>query len=360
MRVWIDFSNSPHVRLFEPVVRAFRAKGWDVVLSARDHAQTLALASERWDDLAVVGGSSPSGRAAKGRAVLVRSRDLARFARSARPDVALSHGSYAQIVAARSLGIPAVTMMDYEHQPANHLSFRLATRVIVPDAFPAASLRSQGARAEKVVRYSGFKEELYLADFAPDPAVLSELGIDRDRLLAVFRPAPAGALYHRSANERFDHILEEAARREDVQVVLLPRWDAQADVYGALPSVRIPARAVDACSLMAAADLVIGAGGTMSREAALLGTPVYTVFSGKPAAVDSELIRLGLLHDLRATDAPPPLLRKRSASRRSVVAEHAAATIATVRDVVAELAAGTPRRRFPRLRPEQHRPEPLA
>jgi predicted glycosyltransferase len=229
-------------------------------------------------------------------------------------------------------------MMDYEHQPANHVSFRLASRVIVPEVFPESSLRTQGARSAKITRYKGFKEELYLAGFEPDTKVLDELSLDRERLLAVFRPPPAGALYHRSINERFDDLLGETAHRKDVQVVLLPRSHEQADLYRRVRRVVIPDRVIDTCSLMALADVVIGAGGTMNREAALLGTPTYTVFAGKLAAVDAELIRLGLLHDLRPIDAQLTLARRRVARRRAT-AERAASIVAVVAEVVEGLAA---------------------
>ena len=360
-RVWIDLSNSPHVRFFEPLVRSFREMDLDVVLTARDHAQTLALARDRWGDVVAVGGRSPSGRSAKGRAILQRALDLTQFVRSARPDVALSHGSYAQIVAARASGVPAATMMDYEHQPANHLSFRLAARVIVPEAFPDVSLRRQGARVAKVVRYPGFKEELYLAEFEPNTSVMEELGLDRNCVLAVFRPPPAGALYHRSVNERFEDVLDEAIQREDVQVVLLPRSGEQSDKYHAIPGVRIPSGAIDACSLMALADLVIGAGGTMNREAALLGTPTYTVFSGELAAVDAELIRLGLLHDLRDPGSRPRLVRRPAATRRTAAAEHAAGIVAVVSDAVASLGSSqTASWRPSYLRPKRRRGDALS
>jgi len=310
MRIWIDLSNSPHVPLFEPVVEHFRRRGDEVLLTARDHAQTAELALRAWPETELIGGRSPAGRAAKGRAIAGRAAALRRFARERRPDVALSHGSYAQVLAARRAGVPCATMMDYEHQPANHLSFRFAHRVVVPEAFPEPALRRFGAPARKVLRYRGFKEELYLAGFRPDPSVLDELELDRARVLAVFRPPPTGALYHREDNERFDELLERALRQGDVEVVLLPRGQEQASRYGGLAGVRVPARAVDGRSLLALADLLIGAGGTMNRESALLGTPTYTVFRGVLAAVDAELIRQGRLRDLRQAGVEPELTRK--------------------------------------------------
>jgi predicted glycosyltransferase len=301
MRVWIDLANSPHVQVAEPIIRHLRRQGHNVWLTARPHAQTVELAHPRWPDLLVVGDSSPSGIMSKGLAITKRAEALRRLAAQERPEVALSHGSYAQIVAARAAGVPAVTMMDYDHQPANHLSFRLAWRVVVPQFFPERALRRFGAPRRKVVRFPGFKEELYLDGFKPDETVLDKLELDRADVLAVFRPPPEGALYHRAGNERFDEILRAAASSQDVSVVLLPRTREQGDRYRALSaSIRIPEHAIDACSVLALADLTVGAGGTMTRESAILGTPTYTVFAGRLAAVDAELIRSGRLVDLRA------------------------------------------------------------
>jgi predicted glycosyltransferase len=313
-KVWIDLANSPHVPLFEPVVERLEREGWSVCLTARRHAQTVELAEARWPAIRVVGGESPGGRAAKARVLAQRVAALRRFARSERPDVALSHGSYAQILAARTASIPTVTMMDYEHQPANHLSFRLADRIIVPAVFPEAALRRFGAAAAKTRRYDGFKEEIYLAGFRPDASVIEVLGLDRSRIIVVMRPAPRGALYHRGGNDWFDGLVETARQRPDVQVVILPRSRDQVERYGSLAGVIVPLRAVDGRSLLALADLVIGAGGTMSRESALLGTPTYTVFAGRLAAVDAALIERGLLHDLRGVQQAPPLVKKQNGS----------------------------------------------
>jgi predicted glycosyltransferase len=308
MKVWIDLANSPHVPLFVPIVRALEERGDDVVLTARDHAQTVPLAVESWPRVVVIGGESPAGRVRKAATIISRSTSLWRFARRIRPDVALSHGSYAQIIAARLARVPPVTMMDYEHQPANHLSFRLARRVIVPATFPDASLRRFGASPQRTVRYEGFKEELYLADVAPDRSILISLGLDPDRVTAVMRPPPEGALYHGQGNPRFDAVLEHVLSQAG-QVVLLPRTAEQALRYRR-SGVVVPERPLDGSALLSTVDLTIGAGGTMTRESALLGTPTYTVFLGELAAQDAELIRLGRIVDLRAEGALPVVERR--------------------------------------------------
>jgi len=314
MRVWIDLANSPHVPLFVPVVRALQERGDEVVLTARDHAQTIPLAAQLWPDVVVIGGESPARRVRKAGSILSRSAGLWRFAARSRPDVALSHGSYAQIVAARIGRVPTVTMMDYEHQPANHLSFRLARRVVVPTIFPATSLRRFGASPKKTVRYEGFKEELYLAGVAPDPSILVSLGLDPEGVTAVMRPPPEGALYHGRGNPRFDAVFEYVLAQGG-QVILLPRDGAQAMRYRR-PGVVHPDQPVDGRTLLATADLTIGAGGTMTRESALLGTPTYTVFLGELAAVDAELIRLGRIVDLRSERTLPAVERRSKSAER--------------------------------------------
>src|SRR5438270_7028656 len=147
MRIWIDLSNSPHALLFEPVVDALRHGGHQVLLTARDNAQTVELARERWPAVEIIGGESPASRIGKGRMIVGRVASLARWARSARPDVAFSHNSYAQILAARTRRTPVVTAMDFEHQPANQLGFRLADLILLPEALRAVDVAQQGARA---------------------------------------------------------------------------------------------------------------------------------------------------------------------------------------------------------------------
>ena len=310
MRVWIDIANSPHAGLFDPVVKHMHDAGWDVLLTARDHAQTAELARDRWPDVSVIGGESPANRFAKAASAVTRSAGLRRLARRFDPDVALSHGSYAQILAARTLRIPAVTMMDYEYQPANHVSFRLARWVIVPDVFPEAQLRHYGVRARNVLRYRGFKEDLYLPGFVPALDVLTRLGIDDAHIVVVLRPPPSGALYHPSGNAKFDRIVDWCAVRQDVEAIVLPRSATQRERYAGRSGLIVPAHAVDGLSLLALADALVGAGGTMNREAALLGTATYTMFAGRLAAVDSELVKLGLMTDLRS-NSTLPVLRKR-------------------------------------------------
>jgi predicted glycosyltransferase len=306
VRVWIDLTNSPHVVFFRPLVALLHRRGHDVTLTAREFAQTLELLEDSGLDHTVVG--PPHGgasRVAKALAMGGRLRALRRFARARRFDVALSHASHELPLAARSLGIRSAYAFDYEFALVQHrLGCRAATRVVVPEAIPQERLDRLGARAGKVRRYPGLKEEYALHGFEPDERVLERLGIDRARVLAVVRTPPEVSLYHLHGSPLFAAVLERLGGDGSVQAVVLPRTPEQraAIVGRRLPSLVVPERAVDALSLVAYADLVVSAGGTMNREAVALGTPVYTTFSGRQGAVDEGLIAEGRLRPLRAAD----------------------------------------------------------
>ena len=193
-------------------------------------------------------------------------------------------------------------MFDYEWATVQHnVNCRLARAVVVPDAIPVARLERYGAKG-KVRAYEGLKEEYYLADFEPDPEVLGELGLDRSRPIVVVRTPPEVSLYHRFENDLFAGVLErlrEAAATDGVQPVVLPRVDSQREELAGVRGFVVPEHAIDAQSLIAYADLVISAGGTMNREAVALGTPVYTTFEGRLGAVDERLIEAGRMRKLQ-------------------------------------------------------------
>jgi uncharacterized protein len=342
MRVWIDLSNSPHPLLFGPVARRLEDLGNDVVVSARDNAQTLELARERWPEVVTVGGSSPPGRRAKLAAMGRRVRELRDFALERRPDVALSHNSYGQIIAARLAGVPAVTAMDFEHQPANHIAFRLAKTILLPAALRDESMRRQGAAAHKTRFYPGLKEEVYLSDFKPDPDVLRRLRIDPGTFVVVARPAPDQALYHQFGNPLFLEAVRALASEPKVRCVVLPRHAEQrrAALELDLPRCIVPETAVDSRSLMQASDLMIGAGGTMTREAALMGVRTFTLFAGRQPAVDRWLEARGLLRRLeRVEDLFPLQPRPERLQAMDAMREQGDRLVGTVTAAVLEAAA---------------------
>jgi uncharacterized protein len=305
LRVWVDLTNSPHVLIFAPLVERMRRRGWDVSVTARAYAQTLELLELHAIEHTVIGHHGGMSRAGKARAAAGRVAAMARFGRRGRFDAGLAHGSTDLPMACRMLRIPNTTMFDYEYARLQHsLNCRLAQRTLIPDAIPPERVAGYGARGRRLVRYPGLKEEYYLADFQPDPQVPRSLGLDGSRIGLVLRPPADAALYHRFANPLFDDLLADVGRREDVAAVVLPRTPDQAQrIRGlALPSVVVPEHAVDGHSLVAGADLVVSAGGTMNREAVVLGTPVYTTFAGRMGGVDERLVAEGRLRPLESPD----------------------------------------------------------
>jgi predicted glycosyltransferase len=302
VRVWVDLTNSPHVLVFRPLIALLRERGAEVEVTARAYAQTLQLLELHAIDAEPIGQHGGRSALGKARTELARLGQLRRWARTRRFDLALAHGSHDLTMTARSLGIPSATTFDYEFAWLQHqLGCRAAVRVVVPEAIPAERLARYGVKPPKLRRYPGLKEEYYLADFEPDASVPGQLGIDPARRLVVVRTPPEVSLYHRHGNPLFLQMLERLGRDDRVHAVILPRTEEQRrriDSLG-LPSLLVPERAVDAQSLIAAADVVVSAGGTMNREAVALGVPVFTTFSGRLGAVDEQLIRDGRLAQLR-------------------------------------------------------------
>jgi uncharacterized protein len=307
MKVWIDMTNSPHVPFFRPVIRLLGDRGHEVRVSARDFAQTLELLDSAGIPHDVVGPPhGGAGRAGKIRAMGSRLRALRAWAGPHEFDLAVSHASHELPLAARSLGVPSSYAFDYEFARSQHtLGSRAATRVVVPDAIPQERLDRLGAKAEKVRRFPGLKEEYYLSGFTADTSVLDALGLDPARVLAVVRTPPEVSLYHRHGNPLFTGVLQRLGNDPAVHAVVLPRTPAQRDAIreATLPSIVVPEHAIDAQSLIACADLVVSAGGTMNREAVALGTPVWTTFAGRLGAVDEGLIATGRLAELTDADA---------------------------------------------------------
>src|SRR4051794_28843538 len=278
-----------------PLIEIMRADGHEVEVTARDFAQTLELLERFGMEHTAIGRHRGERLAAKATGLGSRSAGLVRWARGRGFDLAMGHGSNDVRVAAALLRIPSATAFDYEYATVQHnVNCRLARAVVVPDAIPPERLYRFGARG-KLRPYAGLKEEYYLADFEPSTGALDELGIDTSVPLVVVRTPPEVSLYHRFANDLFTAVL---ARLSGTQTVVLPRTPEQRAELERAGGFIVPERAIDAQSLVAYADVVISAGGTMNREAVALGTPVYTTFEGRLGAVDEKLLGEGRLRKL--------------------------------------------------------------
>jgi uncharacterized protein len=302
VRVWIDMTNVAHPIVLRPLVDLLEREGHEVEITARPLSHTLELLDAWGHPYVPIGRYGGASKAGKARAAVDRIARLARFARGRRFDYALAHASVDLPPVCRILGIPNTTMFDYEWATLqHHVICRLATRVLVPEAIPPERLRRYGAKPPKLVRFPGLKEEYYLADFEPDRSVLEKLGVPVGEPVCVVRTPPSYALYlGGSENELLPPLLRRLERQGCWTVVLTRTAEQRA----ALNSLRLertiaPEHAQDGRSLVALADALVSAGGTMNREAAVLGTPVWSIFEGPLGGVDELLVREGRMRILR-------------------------------------------------------------
>ena len=315
MKVWVDFANSPHVIFFRPIIDELRVRGHEVLITSRDFAETIKLANKYFPGHTPIGSHGGSSLWNKAASIWGRAWKLKRFAKQNRVDLAIGHNSYAQTLGAWMGHIESVTLMDYEYTPANHLCFRLADRVIVSESFPEEQLRKYGAlRGNRTRRYPGIKEEIYLAGFDSERAqhqlkVESASGkvstidlAETNQVTAIVRPPATMALYHRFANPLFEEALRYLLAQDNLVVIFLPRTVEQWNDWAQSnhENLLTPIAAVDGPGILHHADIVMSAGGTMNREAAVLGTPTYTIFKGQRPAVDQRLIDSGRMHTLEA------------------------------------------------------------
>jgi uncharacterized protein len=313
MKIWVDCTAAAHPLVLRPIIERLEAEGHEVFITAREYGQTLGILDRLGLPYTAVGEHGGATRLGKVWALGTRSSRLAPVVWRFRPRLAIGHGSVDLAVVSATFRIPAVQMQDYEFGGLQRqIAFRQARRVLVPDSIPLDRLRKIGARESKLVRFPGLKEDYYLAGFEPDPAVLDELGLDREKVLVVLRPPPEASEYH-APNDVYGETVRWLAGAADAQAVLIPRTEEQGAAARALGAANliVPEQAIDAQSLIAYADLVVSAGGTMNREAVALGTPVFTTFSGRMGGVDEALIgegRLCVLEDPAMLD-----LRKRTA-----------------------------------------------
>lgn len=332
MKIWIDLENTPHIPFFRPIIRELRKQGHQVVLTARDGYQTCEMAGFHALEFHRIGRHYGRKLAAKAWGLLARGCQLAAFARREKPALALNLGSRSQNLAARILGIPVVEIMDYEHTAESRLlesRWFLTPEVVCNEVY--------GDKPDYRIRtYSGIKEDVYVPDFRPDEAILGQLGVRDAEVLVTARPPATEAHYHNpEAEVLFARFMDRALSAPGVKTVLLPRNPRQeADLHSRYPQwfadsrLVIPRGVVDGLNLIWHSDLVVGGGGTMNREAAAMGVPVYSVFRGPIGAVDRLLRdqkRLVLIESPADVDSKIPLVARPKGQPAATAPTHSAA-----------------------------------
>jgi uncharacterized protein len=300
MRIWIDLDNSPHVPFFIPIMRELEKSGNSVFLTARDCFQVCSLAEYHGLQYTTVGRHYGANKILKVIGTMWRSLQLAWEIRNNRPDLSLSHGSRSLIITSALLKIPTVLLFDYEH--AKILPFFKPVLGIVPEVIKGPAIEKHFK--DGLRWYEGLKEDVYVASFKPDPSILTKLGLGDGDLIATIRPPATEAHYHNPESEKiFFEVVEFLSGEPNLRMVILPRNEKtqREMVFKTWPKlceehkIIVPTDAVDGLNLIWNSDLVVSGGGTMNREAAALGVPVYSIFRGKIGAVDRYLADKGRL-----------------------------------------------------------------
>ena len=298
-KIWIDLDNSPHIPFFAPIIKELEARGGQVMLTARDAYQVTELVDLFGLDCYRVGRHYGKNKILKVFGVLNRTLRLLPLLFREKPDLALSHGSRAQMLAAYLRGIPSVVIMDYEHAHQGLLWVR-PTWVIVPSVIPDEAVKIPN---DHILRYRGIKEDVYVPCFESDPSTRGKLGLSDTDLVVTIRPPATEAHYHRPESDvLFQGVIDHLAQQPSVKMVVLPRNSRQdASIRESWPQliasgkILIPEHVVDGMNLIWHSDLVVSGGGTMNREAAALGVPVYSIFRGQIGSVDQYLTQTGRL-----------------------------------------------------------------
>ncbi len=296
--VWVDLDNTPHIPFFKPIIDELKKRGHDCCITARDAYQVLDLADRFGLKYEKIGRHYGKKKVLKVLGTLIRSVELLPFVRRHKPDIAVSHGSRTQLIASQMLGIPTLMLIDYEY--AQGLVVINPTHVMVPDVIPTDSVKMPKGR---VSQYPGIKEDVYVVSYVPDASIIKELKINEQKIVITVRPPATEAHYFCQASEElFEASMKYLLQIDETQLILLPRNKNQEEFVretwtSAVSSgkIVIPDHAVNGLDLMWHSDLVISGGGTMNREAAALGVPVYSIFRGTIGAVDHYLSQQGRL-----------------------------------------------------------------
>jgi hypothetical protein len=299
-KIWIDLDNSPHVPFFVPIMKELEKKGHTVFITSRDCFQVCSLADYYKLNHRRIGKHYGANKILKILGTIGRSIQLAPTILREKPDLSISHGSRSLIILSALLGVPTILLFDYEY--AKRLPFLKPVLGIAPEVINDLDIAREFKRG--VRKYSGLKEDVYVSSFKPDSSILTKMNLSGDDFVVTIRPPATEAHYHNPESEKlFYKVVECLGSDPDVRMVILPRNEkTQRElIYKTWPKwceerrIIVPDEALNGLNLMWHSDFVVSGGGTMNREAAALGVPVYSIFRGKIGAVDRYLAEKGRL-----------------------------------------------------------------
>ena len=297
-KIWIDLDNSPHVPFFKPIIEKLTETGYSILLTARDCSQTCRLADLAGLHYKKIGRHHGKNKFIKLCGLFYRAFQLISTVVKDKPSLALSHGSRAQLITAKFLGIPSIVILDYEYTQSLPLIY--PDWAIVPEVITHSEIKNNKCH---ILKYPGIKEDVYVPNFKPNPNIKEQFGLHENDLIITIRPPATDAHYFvPQSEELFEAVMDFLIHEQNVRLVLLPRNEKQSELIRKTyqewivnEKIVIPNDVIDGLNLIWFSDFVISGGGTMNREAAALGVPVYSIFRGKIGDVDRYLSESGRL-----------------------------------------------------------------
>ncbi|MFN5422082.1 MAG: DUF354 domain-containing protein [bacterium] len=298
MKIWFDLSNSPHINMFYDMIKDLENEGHTIIITSRPLANTLELLKEKNLEHTVVGEHYGKSIFKKIFGYPIRIVQLKKHLSALKPDLAVSQSSFHSPVVAKWLGVPSIYTNDNEHALGNIICFLFADRVLIPEKMSISSFFKLNRFSQKFIRYPGVKEGIYLWSKA-DGIYNSRKSLEASHNPILFiRPEPLTAQYYNGKQNFLDDLLFELQHACDITV--LPRDKTQARHYAdkRFSQIHIPPKPLSFDDIASSCTLFIGAGGSMTRELAMIGIPTISVYQGELLEVDKLLISKGLMHHI--------------------------------------------------------------
>lgn len=299
MRIWIDFINTPQVSFFEPLILELQGMGHEFVLTCRNSSNTVQLLDQKGWKVKMIGKTTNHNLKSKLMAYPLRVIKLVTYIKSLKIDVAIGQSSFYLPISAKICGIPSIYTNDNEHALGNIPSFLFADKIFLPENMSLHKAYLQGAKKNKIVQYPGIKEGVYLWIKARN------IQLKREKIkpnTIYIRPEPQTAQYYMGKLNFLDNLLLEI--QDLYNITILVRDSNQFEHYSQaqFKNIKVPNNTLEFEDIAESCLLFIGAGGSMTREMAIIGIPTISVYQGALLDVDQFLISEKLMfHETELT-----------------------------------------------------------
>jgi hypothetical protein len=302
MKIWIDLTNSPHVNFFEYLITDLQEEH-EVILTCRPLANTIELLDLFKFSYHIIGKHYGRNILKKGCGFSIRVAQLHQFLRNRKIDIAISHSSFYSPLVAKLIGARCIYLNDNEHAAGNRIAFIFADLILVPEFFDKRKIQAQWGKLYKVIKYPGLKEGIYLWRYNEISPGRSHANPNQDKKTIYIRPEPFTAQYYKGRQNFMDDLL--VGLQSHFRVVMLPRTADQKAYYSQkkFKHIHIPKQSIHLADFIKTCDFFIGAGGTMTREAAVIGIPTICIYQDELLDVDKYLIDQGCMAHLKRPTA---------------------------------------------------------